>query len=948
MARASAVRPHSNPIRSSPSVVTGFLRRLRVERPQAGAMMAMVLITTLIFAAVPRLFNEVSDHGLQYAVRNGAVYERNLVMTRGDRINPGPANNVFAPVNAAAVQFQQSLAPSIQSVIDHHTYVVDSTRYEFIDGAATSFTRYITMRYQSQLDSHIKLADGRMPAQTNETYTTTGNNPQKLKVIEIAMSQSSLVALHIKLGDYVPMQADPDDRLAEQHNGAFPPNLALHVVGTISVPNPNDDYWYGIPAIDAPSIEDDGNSTRVFVTAVFAPAAYNDVLTDTNPGLLEYSFRYYVNPNSFNAGKFNQLATDMRRLDSQYGTQYSGPVTSTSVASQLSSIFSQFAKQQRLTIAILSLGVIGLLAIALATIGLVAAFIAEHRRESIRLLRGRGASAWQILSTQAAEGLLLGIPAAIIGFALATLLVHSRMSMLSLYAAAGIVLVTVLLLVVGLWPLARQSLGALERSDVPITKVSPRRVAIEVFVVVVAGLGIYLLRRRGLAGDSTTAAIGGFDPYLAAVPVLLGLATGLVVLRLYTLPMRLLAWNASYRNDLVPFLGFRRIARQSSTAAVPLLVILLSIAIGVFSSVMMHSIDVGQINTSWQTVGADYRADTVGILPIPKDFSLANVPGVQATADASLQQNLLLASNQPLFGTIDLLAMDTVAYEKVVAGTPIAPHFNSEMLVAPSGNEVGTAKSPIPVIVSHGWVTQATPKPGDRFSIMFNRQPVAFIVSDVRDRFVGVNSNRPFIIVELSALQAAVGANNVQPTSMYIRAPASAKKAINDSINAQYAPVTLASRVDQYAKVHDSPLISGAARGFEIGIALSAAYSALAVIIALALTSRGRVRDLTYLRTLGLTSRQVLTLTVTEQAPPVILALVLGTGLGIAVTRLIKPGLDLTAFTGPNVPVPLAVDWLTIILLILGIVVAVAIAIAIVSASARRANVSGVLRMGDE
>ncbi len=947
MARVAA-KPQGQRFRTSPQLVTAVLRRLRVERPQAGALMAMVLVTTLIFAAVPRLYNQVSDRGIRYAVSQGRVYERNLVMTRGDRINPGPANDVFAPVETAAVQFQQSLAPSIQSVIGHHTYVVDAARYQFIDGATTPFLRYVTMRYMSQIDSHMSLTQGRMPAHTADTFTTTGNEPATLPVIEIALSQSTIDALKVKLGDTIPLQADSSDPLARQRSGAFPHDVALHIVGVLTVPNPDDDYWYSIPAIDQPAIEDDGNSTKVFATGIFAPDAYSDILKDTAPGLLSYSFRYYVNPSLFDAGKVDTLAPDMRRLDSQYGSLFSGPPTATSVSSQLSKILSQFLRQQRLMTSILSLGVIGLLFIALATIGLVAAFIAENRRESILLMRGRGASSWQILGTQAVEGLVLGLPVALVGLALATLLVHSRPNIFSLYAAGGIVLVTVLLLIVGLWPLARRNLGAFERPDVPVRKVSIRRLALEIFVVVVAVLGIYLLRRRGLAGDSATAASGGFDPYLAAVPVLLGLATGLIVLRLYTLPIRLLAWNASYRSDLVPFLGFRRVARQSAAATVPLLVILLSIAISVFSSVLMHSIDVGQVKTAWQTVGADYRIDSVAVGPLPTGFTLDSVPSVQATAQAALEPSLLLSSDQPMFGTVNMLAIDTTAYEKVVAGSPTDPKFGGDMLVQPSTPETGTAKAPIPTIVSSNWVTGGAPKTGSVFSIEFSHQPVSFVVRGTLDRFSGLTTGQAFAIVPLASLQAALGARNIEPTTMFVKAPASAKPAINKAIDDQYAPVTMKSRADTYASVHDSPLISGAARGFEIGILLSAAYSALAVIIALALTSRTRIRDLTYLRTLGLTSRQVLLLTITEQAPPVVLALIVGTALGIGVTRLIKPGLDLTAFTGPDVPVALVTDWFTITLLIAGIILSVAIAIAIVSASVQRANVSGVLRMGEE
>ncbi|HEY8453940.1 MAG: hypothetical protein FWJ70_17010 [Micromonosporaceae bacterium] len=53
-------------------------------------------------------------------------------------------------------------------------------------------------------------------------------------------------------------------------------------------------------------------------------------------------------------------------------------------------------------------------------------------------------------------------------------------------------------------------------------------------VVALAALGVLLLRERGLA-------TAGVDPYLSTVPVLLAVAAGIVALRLYVWPMRILA-----------------------------------------------------------------------------------------------------------------------------------------------------------------------------------------------------------------------------------------------------------------------------------------------------------------------------------------------------------------------------------------------------------------------
>jgi hypothetical protein len=102
---------------------------------------------------------------------------------------------------------------------------------------------------------------------------------------------------------------------------------------------------------------------------------------------------------------------------------------------------------------------------------------------------------------------------------------------------------------------------------------------LEAVVVVLSLLGVYLLRRRGVAETGH-----GFDPYLAAVPPLLALAVGLLVVRLYPFLVRAAAEVAARRSDLVPALAFRRVSRQPDAAAAPLLVLLIGVTIVVFSA----------------------------------------------------------------------------------------------------------------------------------------------------------------------------------------------------------------------------------------------------------------------------------------------------------------------------------------------------------------------------
>ncbi|HET9015429.1 MAG TPA: FtsX-like permease family protein [Thermomicrobiaceae bacterium] len=948
VAGRAGARPRGDRVAVSGLVaVRTLLGRLRAEWSLAATVAGVALVTAFVFAAAPRLLNAVSRDGLRYAVTNAAVYQRNLVMAQGERLPASAGSDPLAAVDAAGASLQASLPTALRSVIARRTYVVDAVRYTFPQASSGGApTRHVTFRYQSGVTSHIKLVAGRMPAPTTATVMPTTAPRTPVPIIEVAMSQATAQTLGLTLNQPVVLEPDFQDNLIGRGN--VPNQVAVDVVGYIQILDPNADYWYADSSLQTPSVYDDGNTTEIYGTGLFAPQAYADVLKDTNPAMVEYSWRFYVAPSRFTAEGFGPLQNDVKRLDATYGSAFTTGPTDLTATTGLGDIFSQYAGQRRLTESILSLAVIGLLAVALAVIGLVGAFVAERRREAYALVRGRGGSTAQVLGAQAAEAALLGIPAVLLGYLAALLAVHAEPTIWSPGLALGIALATVVLTVGATLPYARRGLQALERDEVRRDRFSPRRAAFEVFVVALAAAGIYLLRRRGLAGDSATAQAGGFDPYLAAVPILLGLAVGLVTLRLYVLPIRLLAWWAATRRDLVLFLGLRRVSRQSLVTSVPLLVLLLAVAISVFSSVMLHTIDVGQVETSWQLVGAPFRVDAYAGATLDPTLDLSKVPGVTATASALNETAVIAASGSLPGGLVTLFAVQTSAYEKVTAGSPVDPHFSGALLAAPTGPGVGTGSLPIPAIVSSESPLGRPMTVGETFGINLHNQTVTFVVDQVRDSFPALSSvSGPFVVTSLDALHAALPGYATERTNLYVRAPDTAGPALNRAMNAQYAAAILTSRAAEYASVHDSPLIAGAVSGFQIGVAVAALYSVLAVVVALALTGRARARDVAYLRTLGLSPRQVLGLIAAEQAPPVVVALVVGTALGVGIIRLIAPALDFTAFTGPNVPVVVVIDWPTVVLLGVGLVVVVAVAVAATSALTERTSLSGVLRMGD-
>ena len=108
----------------------------------------------------------------------------------------------------------------------------------------------------------------------------------------------------------------------------------------------------------------------------------------------------------------------------------------------------------------LAVGGIALLAVALSVLGVLAALAAERRSEAIALLRSRGGSLGQTLGAQAIEGLLVALPAGVLGYVAATLATGRSFEPLPALLVAGIVLAVGALL-------AGAAVGTAQRAVVP-------------------------------------------------------------------------------------------------------------------------------------------------------------------------------------------------------------------------------------------------------------------------------------------------------------------------------------------------------------------------------------------------------------------------------------------------------------------------------------------------
>ncbi len=922
------------------AAVAALLRRLRVERGVVALVFAVVAITSFGVAAGPRLFNRVADDALRYEATHATAIQRNIQFTSVDRL-PAGTTDPFDRIAARGDGLRQRLPPSVGHLVGDTQYLVDMTRFQVAE--PPKLPTVVTLRQQDGLADLVDLVDGRWPA---PVVPPADADPADPPVIEVALSDASAASIGAAVGDTLAANVDGTDPMLRS---VFPKPVApirIAVVGTFSVRDPAAPAWFGDTSLADATMAGTDEHPIAYATAVFAPAAYPDLLRLELPS--RYRWTMFVDVAKLDAAAVDVLDGDLRRLGSTFATTGTVRPGTPLLRTGLLGIVERYLDQRASTEAALSVAALGPLAVAIAAVGLIGVLVVRRRRPALALARGRGASGGQLLTAQLWEGLLVTVPAALVGLLAALAVVVARSSDVSSIGALLVAAIATALLVLATWPIARRARRDLERDDPPVFRISPRRLVFETLVIVLSIGGAWLLRERGLTSETAAGGTRGFDPFLAASPVLIGLAVGLITIRLYPIPVRALGWWTARRRDLVPVLGLRALGRYPTAGYLPLLILMITMAIGTLSSVIQASVEGSQADVSWQEVGADYRIESASGGPLDPSLDVRTQPGVQAVAAGITVDNAPMTTAPGTLTTFLLRAVDP-AYNAVLAGTPAELPLTTWFAGAPTGSDAGTPAHPIPALVSTKLALGSpTLADGDLFELKVNGRAMTFRVGPRLDTFPGIGAGRSFVVAPFESIAAASAGTPLRPTVYFVRGPATLDGGLRASAAATPGATVVVSRHDRYAAMHDAPLVAAVGGGFALALVVAATYAAIAVIAVVVLHAQRRSREAAFLRTLGLSDRQVGLLTLVEQGLPLVLALVIGIGLGLALAWIVAPGIDLAAFSAPGSTVLLQVDWLSIAAVSAVTVLVVAVAIAISSWFALRLDVGRTLRIGED
>lgn len=937
------------------SAIALILRRLRGEGGILLLLFALLTSTAFLFAAAPRIFNRVADDAVRYALATAVPAVRDIWVSATGTVDPG-ADGGVAGVQAYGKARQADLPASVDRIVSGTYAGITSVRF-----AVPDTIDFVSLRYEDGLTDATRLVDGRWPVDRGTPLQTVFVGDRTLDdvatqppvVFEVAISTSAADAIGAHVGDVLHVALDTGDSLVPKTALGIAPT-DLQVVGLYEPLDPSPADWLSATGLVQPTfVYGPLGLVAIYTSAYVAAEAYPQLAAGLMP--FHYEWRYALDPSRLDADQADAMQPDLRRLaligastDNRFlpDASATASLTSVYVKTGLADILSRFAVKRARSESVLSIAALGPIVLAAGASAMLAILLLRRRRNGLLLARGRGASGALLLGAQLTEGLVLAVGASLLGLLAAIAVVAGRDSSLSPILAFAVAGVCLLLLVAPTWRTARSPLIQLERDDPPVIDVQPRRLVFEATIVGAAIVAIILLQQRGLTIGPVGQTVR-FDPLLAAVPVLAGLAAGIVLMRIYPLPIRGLSWLAARRRDFVPVVGLRTVARHPAAANLPLLVLMLTAAFGAFASVVDSSISRGQIDASYLQVGSDYRLEQTGVGGLPASFDPTTVPGVTAVAAGAIDRTPTYVSPTNQRATIDLVELDPTGYEAVTSQTAADPGWSPAFLARPPALDVGSPTNPIPAVVATRFVPHISNiGVGDTFTIEVAKRPLTFQLVQRQDAVPGLAETQDFVIAPRDWIQAAIPEAERPRSLMWVRGPSSVAAPLTAAAAAASPVVRITSRMDAYASIHDAPLGSAVADGFRVALIAAVMYLAITLVGAVVMSGAVRTRDLAYLRTLGVSSRQSLGLTAVEHGPPVLLALIPGIILGVAVAMIVEPSLGLTDFVDGQ-EVGLAIDWTTLFLVVVALSAVAVAAIASGAWLADRAGSASALRIED-
>jgi len=884
--------------------VTLMLRQFAAHLGPWAAVASMVLLLSFTAAAAPLALQKLTVAEVAHQLDGLAPGGRSVVGIAEGRPHLIPSNDPAGEMRRALEKVALQSPHPLNEALGPPEFVGTADPLPAEEPAADDpgFNTNIALAVSPDLEPHILVVDGSPPA----PFASTADG------IEVLMSAAAADAIGWQVGERWRVGVDAS---------AFDATL----VGTFTARDAGDEFWALTPDAVQPvtgtSLMRQVATRFVTVTAFIAPESLRALVAGR---ALEFttSASFPVLDLDLSRDGYRQLATELERLagrehDMQY--RHSDDVAWKFVFSSGSPAAIEAALDRVSTSdAVITLVAAGPVGVGAATLWLLASLVVRRRRESLALLNARGAGLWPLRVLLAAEFLVLGLPAAVLGLVAACLALGS----VSVEAVLCSLVVLAAVPVMFAASITTRSLRA-DRNDLVSRDPGRPRLIAEGLLLGVTALSLGWLIQRGL---TTNVLATGVDPVVAAAPVLLAVSVGVVVLRLYPLPLLAIAPAVRRGRRFPTYFGVMRAIREPSLNAVAIFALVLGVSVAVFSVLMVTTLRDGIRHAASTTVGADLRLESASISDDQLQ-QLEELPGL--TAVAALYE---FAGGGPSEVTPDFTVVmtDVRALSTVQQDLPGAP-----ALVGSPDRFRGGA---IPAVYSEDL---AEALDGDSLTVGGVQLEPAATASTMP----GLASATAWVLLDI---QFADELDRQGTRPRVVLAKVDERANIATVTDAALAILGEASTARTPHSVEERSAGSPVAVGLTFALAASAVLvtllSASAFVPTTVITAASRRRMLWLLRLLGLDARQGRRVVAWELALPAVLWTLVGGALGAVLPFVVLGGVDLRSYTGGTSQPAVSADPMLVAAVAGGLLVVMAVAAASAMRGTRREQLVSSLR----
>ncbi|HZD21873.1 MAG TPA: ABC transporter permease, partial [Acidimicrobiia bacterium] len=475
--------------------------------------------------------------------------------------------------------------------------------------------------------------------------------------------------------------------------------LEVTVSGIYEVRDPGDQYWMD-DELDATGISDSTSLTILGPLVVDPTVFYTRIAPATS------AMRWSAFPDFETVG-VEDMSPMVARLDRLEENLNSGREVGNQmhVETGLGTILRATGRSLLVTRSAVLILTVQMVVLALYALLLAANLLADSREIETNTLRARGSSSSQLLAMSVMEGVILTVPALLVGPYLAAWMLRTLngvgpLTAISLeidprpnsmaWLLGGVAgLGCILALTVPAYRSARR-FGSVRADRARQTTAGlAGRAGVDIALLAVAGLGLWQLARYGVPLTRTIRGSLAIDPLLVAAPALALLAGAVLTLRALPLMARLGERGVTRSRNLVPALGVWHLGRQSKRFSRSALMLSLALAVGVFALAFDATWQKSQNDQAGFATGADIRAIPSTLAHALPTFALDDAYAHLETIEASTP--VLEASGEVVGAShpIEYRALDSRTATEVVV-------FRDDQAVDPIGELIGDLDSARP------------------------------------------------------------------------------------------------------------------------------------------------------------------------------------------------------------------------------------------------------------